>query len=395
MQSTLQESTSSDPVWEKLAPVLDEAISLLGTKDRQALILRFFNNKSMREVALALDTNEVAAQKRVGRAVEKLRRLFAKRGVVVPAAVLTASLFTCSAQAVPATLAKTISAVAITKGSAAGTSTLTLVNGALKLMAWTKAKMAVTAVIGILLAAGTAAVLTSNQSNGSAADEDPLWSDDYAIVSLALSNAPPMVLFRESRFPTKELKGLFDPQTDKMVLRGISEEEVFTYAYNVGRTRIIYKDNPKKGRYDFLASVPEKQKEAIQEEIRKKLGLDGHRELRETKVYLLKPVGEKGPNVKKLSSYIQDIGNDHYIGPLDSMDYSLECYLKTPVINKSDWNNCEVTLRWKDNSKEKFPSKNPNFEGLNAALKEQLGLELIATNQPLKILVVEKVKNRN
>jgi len=62
-----------------------------------------------------------------------------------------------SIQTAPLALAKTISAVAITKGAAAGGSTLALVKGALKIMAWTKAKTAVVVVAGILFA-GTATV---------------------------------------------------------------------------------------------------------------------------------------------------------------------------------------------------------------------------------------------
>ena len=72
--------------------MLDEAISRLGKQDRDAVMLRFFKDKSLREVAAGLKVNEAAAQKRVLRAVEKLRRFFSQRGVVVPAAVLTASI---------------------------------------------------------------------------------------------------------------------------------------------------------------------------------------------------------------------------------------------------------------------------------------------------------------
>ena len=75
MQSTLQESDRC-AAWNQLAPLLDEAMSRLGKKDRDAVMLRFFKDKSLREVAAALKVNEAAAQKRVLRAVEKLRRFF-------------------------------------------------------------------------------------------------------------------------------------------------------------------------------------------------------------------------------------------------------------------------------------------------------------------------------
>ncbi|MGB7749775.1 MAG: sigma-70 family RNA polymerase sigma factor [Verrucomicrobiia bacterium] len=72
MQSQLQES-AADPAWEQLAPLLDEAIGQLGKTDRNAVVLRFFQNKSAREIAAALKVHESAAQKRLNRAVEKLR----------------------------------------------------------------------------------------------------------------------------------------------------------------------------------------------------------------------------------------------------------------------------------------------------------------------------------
>jgi hypothetical protein len=91
----------------------------------------------------------------VNRAVEKLRGFFTKRGVVLPAAVLTAAISANSVQAAPAVLAKTATAVAIAKGMTASGSTLTLIKGALKVMAWTKTKTAIVAGVAAVLAAGT------------------------------------------------------------------------------------------------------------------------------------------------------------------------------------------------------------------------------------------------
>jgi RNA polymerase sigma factor (sigma-70 family) len=133
MQSTLQESTD-EPIWNRLAPLLDEAMARLGKKDRDAVVLRFFKDKNLREVAAAMRVNESAAQRRVHRAVEKLRKFFTKRGIMLPAAVLTAAISANSVQAAPVTLAKTVTAVAIVKGSIAAASTLTLVKGTIKTM---------------------------------------------------------------------------------------------------------------------------------------------------------------------------------------------------------------------------------------------------------------------
>jgi RNA polymerase sigma factor (sigma-70 family) len=157
MQSKLQES-AADPAWEQLAPLLDEAIGQLGKADRDAVVLRFFQNKSAREIAAALNVHESAAQKRLNRAVEKLRAYFLKRGVAVSAGALLGALSVNSVQGAPAHLAASVMAVSA-KGTVVRASTLTLIKGALKIMAWTKAKTAIVAGVAIFLTAGTATVV--------------------------------------------------------------------------------------------------------------------------------------------------------------------------------------------------------------------------------------------
>src|ERR1700690_377055 len=125
MQSTLNESEND--AWLQIAPLLDTALAELGETDHNTIVLRFFEGKSMSEVGAALGASEDAAKKRVNRAVEKLRGTFTKRGVILPTAVLTATISANSVQAAPATLVKTITAVALGKGATASISTLTLV----------------------------------------------------------------------------------------------------------------------------------------------------------------------------------------------------------------------------------------------------------------------------
>ena len=161
MQSKLQES-AADPAWEQLAPLLDEAIGKLGKADRNAVVLRFFQNKSAREIAAALNVHESAAQKRLNRAVEKLRAYFLKRGVAVSAGALIGSLSVNSVHGAPVHLAASVMAVSA-KGTAVSSSTLTLIKGALKIMAWTKAKTAIVVGVGVLLAAGTTTVVIQHQ----------------------------------------------------------------------------------------------------------------------------------------------------------------------------------------------------------------------------------------
>ena len=153
MQSQIEESVN-DALWRELSPQLDEAMAGLGTSERDALVLRYFQNKSMAEVGKFLGLAENTAQKRVSRALEKLRVFFTKRGVSSTTAIIAGMISAHSVQAVPVTLAKSVTAVALAKGAAASTSTLTLIKGALKIMAWTKMKTAAVAGAGVLLAAG-------------------------------------------------------------------------------------------------------------------------------------------------------------------------------------------------------------------------------------------------
>jgi RNA polymerase sigma factor (sigma-70 family) len=96
-----QPAQTSDINWAALQPVLDEAVCALAAADREAVLLRFFQNKSHREVGYALGLGEDAARKRVDRALEKLRAHFARRGVAVSAGVLAAEIGANSVQAAP------------------------------------------------------------------------------------------------------------------------------------------------------------------------------------------------------------------------------------------------------------------------------------------------------
>jgi RNA polymerase sigma factor (sigma-70 family) len=168
MQSQLNESENE--AWLQIAPLLDMAIAGLNEKDRHAVVLRFFQNKSSNEIGAAFGATEDAAKMRVNRALEKLRKFFTKHGISSTTAIIAGAISANSVHAAPVGLTTTISA-AVVQGSAVSASTLTLIKGALKLMAWTKAKMAIVAGVIVLLAAGitTVAVKTINAARTKAA----------------------------------------------------------------------------------------------------------------------------------------------------------------------------------------------------------------------------------
>jgi RNA polymerase sigma factor (sigma-70 family) len=134
MQSTLNQSDNE--TWAQLAPLLDDAMADLGETDRTALVLRYFENKSAREIAAALRMEEGAAQKRVVRALEKLRARLVKRGVTLTATVIAGAVAANSVQAAPVGLAVIISANTA-KGVAVAASVTALVNGTIKTIAMT------------------------------------------------------------------------------------------------------------------------------------------------------------------------------------------------------------------------------------------------------------------
>jgi RNA polymerase sigma factor (sigma-70 family) len=129
MQSKLQ-SDDSVQVWLQLAPVLDEAMANLSEQDRAPLLLRYFENRPWREIAALTHVSEDAAQKRVERALEKLRVIFANRGIKFTAALIADAVAGNSVQAAPAGLAKAATVAGVAKGSAATASTLALVKAA-------------------------------------------------------------------------------------------------------------------------------------------------------------------------------------------------------------------------------------------------------------------------
>ncbi len=140
------------PDWEQLHPALDDAMSELDDTDRDAVLLRYFKNHDLRTVGATLGISDDAAQKRVSRAVERLREFFAKRGVTVGASGLAVVISANAVQAAPVGLAVTVSTAAVLTGTTlATTATVT----AAKAIAMTALqKTLVTATIAVLAGVG-------------------------------------------------------------------------------------------------------------------------------------------------------------------------------------------------------------------------------------------------
>jgi RNA polymerase sigma factor (sigma-70 family) len=191
LQAVIQEA-QTDPAWEQFSPLLDEAMANLRDRDRDAIVLRYFQNRSLRDVGAALGVDEYAAQKRVARALEKLRTFFVKHGIDSPADTIAGTISANSIQAAPVLLAKSVTAVALATGATASVSTLTLIKGALKIMAWTKAKTAIVAGTVAILTVGTTTLVVNHYRNHSAifSSTKELSAADNARFSLLTGNTP-------------------------------------------------------------------------------------------------------------------------------------------------------------------------------------------------------------
>ena len=147
LEMTDMNSTSS--AWTQIEPLLDEAMEALDETDRSAVLLRYFENKSLREVGQTLGTSEDAAQKRVGRAVERLREFFAKHGVSLGASGLVVVIAANAVQAAPVGLALTISTAAALSSAAIHNATTIEVTKAIAMTTLQKTLIIATIAVGV------------------------------------------------------------------------------------------------------------------------------------------------------------------------------------------------------------------------------------------------------
>jgi RNA polymerase sigma factor (sigma-70 family) len=153
-QEAHMESILNEPepgVWNQIAPLLDEALNCLGEKEHDAVVLRVFDGKELKQVGAAMGTTEDAARMRVNRGVETLREFFTKRGVTLSATAIAGAVAANSVQAAPAGLAATIAAAALS----GTTITTTAAIAATKAIAMTTLQRTiVTVTVAVLAGAG-------------------------------------------------------------------------------------------------------------------------------------------------------------------------------------------------------------------------------------------------
>jgi RNA polymerase sigma factor (sigma-70 family) len=143
--------SGSDAPWEGIAPHLDAALGDLSAHDRDALLMRYFEKKSAGQVAQTFGISDEAAQKRLHRALERLRNNLQSRGATTGTGVLATLLSANAVQTAPAGLATMLTSA----GALAGTvEAMNLAAGAG--MSWITGKT-VAAAVAAAITAGSGA----------------------------------------------------------------------------------------------------------------------------------------------------------------------------------------------------------------------------------------------
>jgi RNA polymerase sigma factor (sigma-70 family) len=210
----VNELHESDTAWEQIEPHLDGALSELSEADRDALLLRYFQRQSAREMAQTLGMSEEAAQKRVSRAVERMRELFARRGVTVGASGLAVILAANAVQAAPVGL------------SAAITASSSVTNVTAVTMNWLNAKL-VAGIIALAAIGGAGAFLVqqSRSAHAQAARATAVLSAAIVTLPIKLANesfagksddrflngVDPQTKRTNGSMPAGHIKSLIDP----------------------------------------------------------------------------------------------------------------------------------------------------------------------------------------
>jgi RNA polymerase sigma factor (sigma-70 family) len=307
-QEASMEPRSNEPeLWPQLAPLLEDAMGRLNEKERNAIVLRFFEGRNFQEIGMALGGSKNAAQKRVAYALEKLRKFFAKRGVHSTTTIIGLTISTHSVHAAPVGFAKTISAVAVAKGVAASGSTLTLIKGALKIMAWTQAKTAVVAGIGVLAFTGITTIIVKD------IDAHRVYEWQERADQSILNKVPPQATIRPS--PASRL--LFDDYISwggKMEGLGYDFRDVVLTMLQIDPEHLIVSAPLPMGKFDYIANFPapgggayDRNLRALEKDIERKFGLEIRPTQVETNVLFLRVQSSYAPGLRPNSDPTENV----------------------------------------------------------------------------------------
>jgi RNA polymerase sigma factor (sigma-70 family) len=216
LMNEILEQGAAEPDWTALRPVIDSAMRDLKEGDRDALLLRFFQARTLAEVGEVLGLSENAARMRVDRALDKLRGLLIRRGINSTATALGAVLAGQVATAAPATLAASVTSVALAGASVGGGATLIF-------MGMTKIQMGMAAA---LVVAGGSTLWSERQTETSLRAENSALVEQTADVSrLKAENAQILADAQKADALRREASSLSALRTEEIRLKEANARE--------------------------------------------------------------------------------------------------------------------------------------------------------------------------
>ena len=392
MQSIIQE-TPTEAAWQQMAPLLEEAMLRLGRTDRDALVLRYFEGRTLGEVGRALGASEEAAKKRVSRALDKLHRYFSRRGVSSTTAIIAGALSVHSVHAAPLALAHAVTAGVIAPSAATSGSTLTLIKGALKLMAWTKVKTAVVVGVIAILAVGTATVVVKEIQKRESGDA---WRNfnrftNRSTMQADLNNTPPQVTILPSIYPDYGALVWYDKK-ERCLGMNSSVTDLLEYAYAGRSTRMVFFEPAPAGRFDFIVNASQNPLEAFQQKIKQQFGMVAHKAVTNTDSWVLTVndpdklkaiLNQSGHSSQGLAVGECHLENANFSKLADALEGWL---LLAPVFDQTGLSGrYDFTLHWD------IHDASTQVSLLTEELN-QMGIKLTPSRQPVEMLLVEKAQ---
>lgn len=200
---------STEAEWEAIRPALDDAMGALKEQDREAVILRYFQERPFGDIGQRLGVNENTARMRVERALEKLRASLARRGITTTAA-LSAAITTHAVQTAPGGLAAMLAA-----GSMSGA-------GGGSIFFWTLMTAKMKLGLGALVLAGvTATIIIQSHQQAKLRTENETLRRKVAEATADVLPAPPPA---GQKLPEDQFRELLRLRNEVGLLRRGSNE---------------------------------------------------------------------------------------------------------------------------------------------------------------------------
>jgi uncharacterized protein (TIGR03435 family) len=190
-----------------------------------------------------------------------------------------------------------------------------------------------------------------------------------------------------------------------MTAIGYTLRDALPMIFDINSDRIVVHTPLPKGRYDFVVTQPWPSKAdgavntLLQAAVKSAFGLTAEKQTNQVNAFILKVKNSNAPDLMasptrgmSLSTGLaSDRASVEGVGvSIAAVASFLEDRLETPVIDETGLTNrYDISLNWQQKSWDK-----PNLEGLQQAVQEQLGLELIPEKRPVEVLVINQVEKR-